>query len=158
MPIDLTKPENNMKFGNFPAYMRRLLNLNIDPAYIVFPVMFSVSGTLTVGTNKSWEYLAPVDQSRPPTIIGAFGKVKTAPTGQEIFIDVNKNGSSIFAFSAAARVTIPAAGTTSQETSPGEVVLANLDVLTVDIDQVGSGVAGADLVVVLKVKQLVIYP
>ena len=157
MAIDVAAPANGMKFGVFPAYMRALLSLNINPAYIIYPIVFNIAGNLVVGVNKSTEHLAVVDTLRPSTIVSAFAKVKTAPLTTDILIDINRGGVSIFP-NAAGRVTITAAGTTSPEAPVSAITLANLDVLTIDVDQIGTGTVGADLVIIVKVKQLIIFP
>ena len=76
-------------------------------------------------------------------------RAATAPTGASIVVDVNKNGTTIFT-TQANRPTVAAAGNVSGQAVPDVTSLAVGDYLTVDIDQVGSTIAGADLVVVLK--------
>jgi hypothetical protein len=84
---------------------------------------------------------------QPSTILSCRASVGTAPTGNSIKVDVNKNGTTIFT-TQANRPTIAIAGNTS-----GAVTNMNIsslsagDYLTVDVDQVGSTVAGADLTV-----------
>lgn len=77
-----------------------------------------------------------------------IGKVRasvdTAPIGAPVVIDVNVNGTSIYA-NQANRLSI-AAGTNTATSSPGFAVAAG-DYITVDIDSVGTINPGADLTV-----------
>jgi hypothetical protein len=157
MPIDTSKPPDNQDFPTFPGYMRALLKDNIDPAYVVWNAFFTVAGTLTVGTNKSWELPILVDVLRTPTIVSAIARVKTAPTGADILVDINKGGTTIFT-SQVLRPKIVAGSQTSSQTTPDVATLADGDILSLDIDQVGSTIAGADLTVVVRLKQRVIFP
>lgn len=129
----------------------------INSSYIVYVVNWYVSGTLTTGVNKGWEVPILIDVARPPTLVSAMARVKTAPTSLPLIVDINKNGTTIYT-NQANRPTILATAFASAETGVDVTALANLDVLTIDIDQVGSAVAGADLSVVLKVKQTVVFP
>ena len=156
MPLDLTKPIDAQDFPTFPLYLRNVWIDNIDPAYIVWNVFWSVTGTLVVGVNKSWELPILVDTSRTPTIVSVIARVKTAPTGASLIVDINKNGTTIFT-SQSLRPTIAIAGVVSAQTTPNLVTIADGDNFTLDVDQVGSTIAGADLTVVMKLKQKVIY-
>lgn len=105
---------------------------------------FSFPGTVStvVGGGRYYN-----DSGRTLTIMSVRSAVGTAPTGQSLICDVNKNGTTIFT-TQANRPTIAAAGTTSGKITNMDVTtLADGDYLSVDVDQVGSGVAGSDLVV-----------
>jgi hypothetical protein len=98
-----------------------------------------------VGTNLTNEYI--VVQSTKPRI--CFACAKTAPTGSDLIIDINRNGSSIFT---SPKITV-AAGTTcsSAIASASNFSVSSfnpLDRLTVNINQIGSGTAGQDVTVV----------
>lgn len=81
------------------------------------------------------------------TILSCRASVGTPPTGASIKVDVNKNGTTIFT-TQANRPTIAISGNTSGAvTNMNTNTLAAGDYLTVDVDQVGSTVAGADLTV-----------
>lgn len=104
--------------------------------------MFSSIGTLSVRTGTArfvaWEAC---------TILGARAVCNTAPTGASVIVDINKNGTTIFS-TQGNRPTI-AAGTNDSGAivAPNVTTLAVGDYLTVDIDQVGSTLAGSDLTV-----------
>ncbi len=106
---------------------------------------FSIVGTLSVGTDLAPLIIAPFAL----TILKAFARVKTAPTGASVIIDVNKNGTSIWATTQANRLTIAAAALSASQTAFDTTTLAEGDYLTIDVDQIGSTIAGADLTVEL---------
>jgi hypothetical protein len=113
---------------------------------------FAVTGTLVVGTDKAPTLLAPCSL----TITKVKLVVKTAPTGQAIIVDVNKNGTTIFT-TQGNRPQIAAGATTGDSGTPDVTSLAEGDKLTVDIDQIGSGTAGADLTVEVVGDQSVVF-
>lgn len=106
----------------------------------------TVVGTLTTGTSVTPVHVVIADQ----TITKAYANVKTAPTGASILIDINVNGTSIWATTQANRLAIAAGATSGTQTSFDTTSLSENDVLTIDLDQVGSTTAGADLTIVLK--------
>lgn len=105
---------------------------------------YSLTGTVATGTGKHRLY----NDTGVPLIIRAVrASVGTAPTGTALIVDVNKGGSSIFT-TQSNRPTIPAgANTSGKVTAINTTALADGEYLTVDVDQVGSTVAGADLTV-----------
>ena len=114
------------------------------PIAKVFAV--SIAGTLTTGASQTPAIIVTQAQ----TITKAYAKVKTAPTGASILIDINKNGTSIWNTTQANRLTIAASATYGTQTSFDTTSLAEGDILTFDLDQVGSSVSGADLTIELK--------
>lgn len=80
------------------------------------------------------------------TIVSVTTSVGTAPTGASIICDVNKNGTTIFT-TQANRPAIAISGNASSAAVPDVTSLAIGDYLSVDIDQIGSTIAGADLTV-----------
>jgi hypothetical protein len=123
------------------------------PTSKVFTVLtFGVEGTLTTGTNKTFEIVAPCTL----TITKVKIHVKTAPTGLSIKVDVNKNGTTIFT-DQNKRPEIAVSTTDDDSDTPDVTALAETDRLSVDIDQVGSTVAGADLTVEVVCTQAVAF-
>jgi hypothetical protein len=103
---------------------------------------FFKSGVLTTTTGTQ---RLPIDGTY--TIVGTRLMVGTAPTGSSLIVDVNKNGTTIYT-TQGNRPTIAAASNAGGPgTAPDVTALAAGDYLTVDIDQVGSSVAGSDLTV-----------
>ncbi len=91
----------------------------------------------------------------PVTVAGTITAVRaavgTAPTGAAILVDVNKNGTTVF--TTQGNRPLIAAGTNSSGAAVPDVtsVIAG-DLLSVDVDQIGSSVAGSDLVVVVLIQ------
>lgn len=110
------------------------------------PQMFtwSMSGTLSVAAG-GLGFRAPIALE----IQHARLSVSTAPTGADLIVDINKNGTTMFTTQANRPRIAAGAYTESATTAPDVVSVAAGDRLTVDIDQVGSTVAGSNLVVVL---------
>jgi parallel beta-helix repeat protein len=105
--------------------------------------VFSEAGTLTTGVGNARLYnLSGVTR----TIVGVYAGVGTAPTGADLIVDVNRGGTTIFT-TQANRPTIAATTNVSALETPDVTTWGDGTYLTVDKDQVGSTVAGADLVV-----------
>ena len=79
------------------------------------------------------------------TIVGVRASVGVAPTGASLIVDVNKNGTTIFT-TQDNRPTITATNFTDLSSAPDVTAIAADDYLTVDVDQIGSTVAGSDLI------------
>ena len=87
-------------------------------------------------------------------IVAAAVSAETAPTGADLIIDVNVGGASVFAV-AGDQPTI-AAGANDSAVAPATAAAAATDfvagdVITVDVTQVGSTVAGSDLTVTIAI-------
>ncbi|MCJ7431244.1 hypothetical protein MUO83_08565 [Candidatus Bathyarchaeota archaeon] len=124
-----------------PATWKKLI-LAADTSTIKTTLSFAVVGTLTTGTDKAPTIVAPCALA----IVKVKVVVKTAPTGAALIVDVNKNGTTIFT-TQGGRPSIAAGDTADDSDTPDVTALAETDKLTVDIDQVGSTIAGADLTV-----------
>ena len=110
--------------------------------------VFTITGTLVIGTSLTPLLIA----TRALTIIKAYADVKTAPTGANLILDINKNTVSIWASTPANRLTVAATATSGSQTAFDTTALAEGDVLTLDVDQVGSTVTGVDATVSLRCK------
>jgi len=105
---------------------------------------FQIPGALTVTSGAFRIYN---DTGLQLGIRGVRASVGTAPTGAAVIVDVNKNGVSLFT-TQANRPTIVAGTNTSGLVSNMEIVtIENGEYLSVDVDQIGSTLAGADLMV-----------
>lgn len=89
------------------------------------------------------------------TITGVRLMVGTAPVSASIIIDVNKNGTTIFTTQGNRPTIAAGANSGGPGTAPDVTSLAAGDYLTIDIDQVGSSVAGSDLTVAIIVTQAI---
>lgn len=110
---------------------------------------FPVSGPLLVQSNAT---LTALLADTNLTIVKAYAYVTTPPVGAAIIIDILKNGSSIWNATPANKVTIADGANLGTQTSFDTVSLAEDDVLTIDIDQVGATTRGSNLTVQLKCK------
>lgn len=97
----------------------------------------------TTGTNKTNAIVLP----RTLTIVKAYAYAKTAPVGASLIFDINKGGTSIWNVTPANRLAIASGSSSGTQTSFDTTSFAENDVLTIDIDQVGSGTAGSDITV-----------
>jgi hypothetical protein len=105
--------------------------------------IWSKQGTLVVGTGVLRIYN---DTGKTLTFVKVRISVGTAPTGATIIVDVNKNGTTIFT-TQGGRPVIAISGNTGTSTAMDVTTLADGDYLTVDIDQIGSTIAGSDLTI-----------
>jgi len=103
-------------------------------------ISFSFAGNCAVqnGTIK-----IPNCTQLTKTIRGIYLSVGTAPTGTSIIVDVNINSDSICFL----KPTIPDGLTTGYVDEIQKPLWKHGDLLSVDIDQVGSTTSGADLVI-----------
>jgi hypothetical protein len=111
-----------------------------------FQWAFHKTGALTVATSVAEYWQTPakciIDEVRV--------HVGTAPTGAAILVDVNAGGTTIFT-TQSNRPSIAAATTDATSgTADGGTSIAKNASLTIDVDQVGSTVAGSDLVVFVR--------
>ena len=115
----------------------------ITAATIRYALPFSQGGTLTTGTGQFRWYNRTGATRTIQTVTASVG---TQPTGASILVDVNKNGTTIFT-TQSNRPTIAVSTNEDESGAPDVTSLAAGDYLTIDIDQIGSTVAGANLVV-----------
>ena len=113
----------------------------VIPTVLPSEATLTIPGTLSTGARNVRFY---VESSR--TISNVVVSVGTAPTGASVIFDVNKNGTTIFS-TQANRPTIAASGFYDGSSTPDVTSLSAGDYLTVDVDQVGSTVAGSDAVI-----------
>lgn len=111
-------------------------------------VTFAKQGTVAMASGALRWYN---DSGRTLTFISARASVGTAPTGSTLIVDVHKDGTTIFT-TQSGRPTIAISGFTNKSTAMDVTTIANGSYLTVDIDQPGSTIAGADLTVQITMK------
>lgn len=122
-----------------------------DPLYNIHGFCWTISGTLSTGTNSSFRLRA----KQAITFLEAELLVKTAPTGAALIVDINLGGTTLFS-TQANRPEIAISATEGESTTFNTTTGADDDVFTVDIDQVGSTVAGADITIILWFKAPVV--
>ena len=101
-------------------------------------IAYYIDGTLALGLKASLK--APIALK----IKGVVLEVDTAPTGADLIIDVNKNDTTVYT-TQANRPRITAGSKTGTGVTPDITAIAKGDKITVEIDQVGSTVAGGNL-------------
>lgn len=106
-----------------------------------YELSYSMPGTLYAGAGTMRWYM---DSTR--TISNVIASVSTSPTGNSVIFDVNKNGTTIFT-TQANRPTITSGTYVTLTNTPDVVNLSSGDYITVDVDSVGTTVAGEDAVV-----------
>lgn len=106
-------------------------------------ISFYIDDILEIGTNQM-SIIIP----RALKIIDIRLTVDIAPTGADLIIDINKNGTTLYT-TQANRPIIAIDGTSIQAILPDIITLAIGDKLTLDIDQIGSTIAGENLSVIV---------
>ncbi len=142
----------NLSAAGQDAIAKRHNEAHSHTATVKTFLVLGVEGTLVVGINKTFEL--PVGCSL--TISKVKVHVKTAPTGAAVIVDVNKGGTTIFT-TQGNRPTIAIGATDADSGTPDVTGLVENDKLSVDVDQVGSTIAGADLTVEIVCSQGVAF-
>ena len=111
---------------------------------------FFMTGNISTGTDK-FRYTVPISCA----FVSCFATVGTAPATTSILIDINKNGTTIFT-TQGSRVTIAASATSGQNAGTPEVTAFSAgDIISFDVDQIGTGTVGAMTAVTLLLNPLV---
>ena len=111
-------------------------------------LLWYIAGEQATGTNVSARIIPPF----PGKIIKATAYIATAPTGADLLIDINLNGTTLWASSG--KLTIAAsANAATAKTAFDNTAVAIDDYFTVDIDQIGSTVAGTNLTIQLHIEE-----
>ena len=140
---DLATPsDNNSRFEDLLEVHKK-----DDLVHIIHPCWFKVSGNVSMATTVDLSWISPL----PLNIEEVYGYIRTAPVGAALLVDINKNGTSIFQ----TRLTIADGANTGSQKAiriPGQPHLNINDRLDIDVDQVGSSTAGANLSVFIRFK------
>lgn len=122
-------------------------NQNLPDDVIVIPVG-DESTALTTGTAKV-SFRMPF----AATLLAVRAGVNTAPTGSTLIVDINEAGTTLLS----TKLSIDASETTSTTAAVPAVIsdsnLADEAIISIDIDQIGSTIAGAGLKVSLFVRR-----
>lgn len=105
---------------------------------------FTITGNIATGTSLAPLLIAPFNLK----ILKAFARVKTAPSGADLIFDINKNGTTIWS-TQANRLKILDGITSGTQSTFNTVNVDEGDYLSLDVDQVGSSIAGANATVEL---------
>lgn len=116
---------------------------------VVLPIAGACSDEMTDLTTGTAKLTFIVPYSGGFTLTGVIASVTTAPTGSALIVDINEGGVSVLS----TKISIDASETDSTTAATPPVIsdsgLAGYAKITVDIDQVGSVVAGTGLKVYL---------
>lgn len=161
--IDDTEAEQNIPAGGDTGQvLAKKSGEDLDLEWVTFDVPEAVvpkhtllmfaAGELEVGTDL-FGFVSPYDMEVLNIIVG----VKTAPTGADLIFDIHKNGTTMFT-TQAFRPTLPEEELTAVPEIPEVVTIERGDVLTLDIDQVGSTIAGENLMVTIVCEEVIFAP
>ena len=103
---------------------------------------------LATGTNKVYFRMPYAG-----TLLAVKATVNTAPTGSTLICDINKAGTSVLGTKLSIDASEKTSDTAASAATITDSALANDAEITIDIDQVGSTVAGKGLKVYLKVRR-----
>lgn len=138
---DLERPNTpvlNEELRKLKTDIRNLEATSTD----VHTMVWYVNGGLFTGTSKAGRY----DVQWAGTLTKATAYVDTAPTDATIIVDINLNGTTLWA---SGKLIIADAANSGNKTTFDSTAVAVGDYFTMDIDQVGSTEAGDDLTVQL---------
>lgn len=121
-----------------------LNSLTVRGGKAPFYITCTIPGTAVVGTGIT-PWVAP----RALKIKNVVMACHTAPGTQSLIGDVNKNGTTIFT-TQGNRPTITTGQTKDTSSVPDVVDFAAGDVLTCDIDQIGTSPAGDEVVFIIE--------
>jgi hypothetical protein len=107
-----------------------------------------IGGNVSTGTSVTNQLII----EKTGTISKAWINAKTAPTGADLIVDINLNGSTIWS-TQTNRLKLAANATTGSQTSFNTVAVTAGDILTIDVDQIGSTVAGSNVTIQLVINQ-----
>jgi hypothetical protein len=122
-------------------------NQNLPDDVIVIPVG-DESTALTTGTNRI-RFRMPF----AATLLAVRANVNTAPTGSTLIVDVNEAGASVLGTKLSIDATEFSSTTAASAATITDSSLADDAEISIDIDQIGSTVAGAGLKVSLFVRR-----
>lgn len=117
----------------------------LDFVAAAFPVMitFSLAGALTTGAGTKRIYNP---SGRTLTVKKITAHVVTAPTGAAILLDANINGTTMYTTQGnRPSIAISGNASTSGSTDAAASGWDDGEYITVDVDQIGSTIAGSDL-------------
>lgn len=112
------------------------------------PIVFNREGPLSVISGVQG-YPVPFACS----VIGVRGYIAEAPAGSDAIFDVNRNGVTIFGTQSARPRAIAGSNVITETSGMTVTSLSAGDVLTVDIDQIGSGSPGADATLIIRIRK-----
>jgi hypothetical protein len=132
-----------LKFGNGAGAWNSLPYFSGTSATRYGTTIFTIDGAATTVTGKLRIYNK---SGLTRTIVRVWACANTAPTGQALTVDIHKSATTIFT-NQANRPTIAAGENYGDTTTVGVSSWSDGEYLTMDVDAVGSIVAGSDVTV-----------
>lgn len=123
------------------------INELVNPTIITSTFVLALGVNASVGENKTNELIFPVNG----IIIEVQAKAKTGPIGTDLVFDLNINGISIWNVNQNNRLKIEDGRNSGVQTLFDIIILNKNDILTIDIDQVGSIVPGKTITIILTI-------
>jgi hypothetical protein len=145
--------------GDWRAYWLRLAEKARRPKPVElethsWDMAETINGVTPVPLATGTDMANPVIIQRPGIIQFCAAAAKTAPTGAAAVFDIKLNGVSIFTAGLTNHLIIPAGSTavvTKTDFGADAVTVNRGDVLTIDVEQIGSTIPGQDITVYLSI-------
>lgn len=126
------------------ADVKDLISKQVIQASFYFP------GELVAGTVGKSRFIVPPGNW---TLVSVRGIIVTVNTGAAVVADVNKNGTTMYS-TQGNRLSIPVStSSVVTSTTPDVTSLTGGDVISADVDSVGSTVKGSDLSIAVLLKR-----
>ena len=142
-----TEQITDFRDENAPLLNEELRNIRSGRA--TRTINWFISGAVAASTEQQGRFYLPVGG----TITYSRIHAKTAPAGSALIVDINKNGTSIWATTTGKRLQIADAASTGTQDFFDTNTVARGDYITLDVDQVGSGTAGSNVTVTLEIEE-----
>jgi len=134
-----------LEVSSLPSSQYAVANKRYVDDRAIKTIVWFKPGDAETGTDISAYIRVPFNGR----IIRAYARAKTAPAGSDFIIDINKNGTTLWA---ANKLTIADGANIGSKNTFDDTLVSVDDYFTLDIDQIGSGTAGADLTIFLEIK------
>jgi hypothetical protein len=107
-----------------------------------FVILVAIPGAQTAAAGKA-RFKVPFNME----IIGVWSSALTGPVGADLIFDLNEAGVTLFTTQANRPKIVDGANDTTAANvkTPDDALVAKDAVVTVDVDQIGSGTAGSDV-------------
>lgn len=120
-------------------------NIPLPAASRTYTFLLGIAGAVTTGANKARMVI-----EKNGTISKAFISAKVGPVGADLITDINLGGSTIWS-TQTNRLKLTADTVTGSTTTFNTTAVVEGQLVTIDVDQVGSTVAGEEITVQLVV-------
>lgn len=143
--VDIEEPTNTVTVDPDDPSLVSVATAGVVTSHTSLLAVWAHPDTLSVRTGVGLFYF-PV----AATLIGVSCTANGAPTGDDIIVDVNKNDVTIFTDQGNRPVIPDGLNLSGETTSIDDPAVDAGDYLSVDIDQIGSVIPGANLTVTVR--------